>query len=303
MEKLWIEARDGYHLDLRVYEVKQAEAVVQIIHGMEEHQGRYEAFAEFLNQNGFAAVSSNMRGHGSTAECLGYFKDQKGYVELVEDQKTVTDFIKRRFPQLPVYIFAHSMGTITTRVLLQQDSRSYGKVVLSGYPNYQRGTRLGILLTGIIKTVHGAEYKSRLIDSLSVGAFNKYVKNPKTRCDWICYNEKTVQGFIEDPYCGFGFTCSAFSDLFHLVDRMHNSRLYEDVNRNLPLLLLRGEDDPCTGGNQGAADSLHVLSGAGFQNIRCIEYPHMRHEILFETDHEKVYQDILTFYQETGILC
>lgn len=296
-EKIFIKARDGYDLDIRIFKAKNAKAVVQVIHGMEEHQERYAAFAEFLNQHDLSVVSSNMRGHGSTAEHLGYFKDRKGYLELVEDQKAITDFIKKRFPRLPIYIFAHSMGTIITRVLLQRDSCSYEKAALSGYPNYQRGAGFGILLADIIKAFRGPKYKSGLIRSLSIGSFNKRIKNPKTDSDWICYNEETVQNYIEDPYCGFGFTCSAYSDLFHLVIMMHKPKLYKNVNQEMALLLLRGKDDPCTGGDRGAEDSRRILSKAGFQHIRCIDYPDMRHEILAETDHKKVYDDVLAFFK------
>ena len=297
MEKTTVRARDGYQLDVHVWEAKRAKAVVQILHGMEEHQDRYQAFLEFLWQNGFSAVSSNMRGHGGTAECLGYFKDREGDRELVEDQRAITDFISRRFPQLPIYIFAHSMGTITARVLLQQDSRRYEKVVLSGYPNYRTGVRFGILLAGIVQAFRGAAYKSSLLHSLSVGSFNRQIQNPKTDCDWICYREETVSAYMADPYCGFGFTCSAFRDLFCLTAKAHSVKRYKNVNPELAFLLLRGKDDPCTGGDRGAADSRRVLSGAGFRNIRSIEYPNMRHEILAETDRESVWNDILAFYK------
>lgn len=297
MEKIFLNARDGYELELHVFEVENAKAVVQVIHGMEEHQERYESFIEFLNLNNFTVVSSNMRGHGSNAVSLGYFKDKDGYIELIEDQKKVTDFIKNRFLDLPIYIFAHSMGTIITRVLLQENSQDYSKVVLSGYPNYQSGAHFGILLTKVITDFRGPKYKSKIINSLSVGAFNKKIKNPKTNCDWICHNEKTVQDYIEDPYCGIGFTCSAFGDLFHLVVMMHSSEKYHNINSKMPLLMLRGNDDPCVGGDKGAADSRKVLFDAGFDNIQFIDYPNMRHEILAEADNEKVYNDVLKFFE------
>lgn len=297
MEKRIITARDGYKLELHIFEVEHAKAVVQIIHGMEEHQERYETFIKYLNENNYSVVSSDMRGHGINAKDLGYFKDKKGYVELVKDQRKITAFIKKKFPKLPVYIFAHSMGTITTRVLLQRDSHSYEKVILSGYPNYHKETYFGILLADTIKTFRGAKYKSKLVNSLSIGIFNKNIQNPKTENDWICYNEKTVREFLDDPYCGFGFTCSAFSDLFRLVTMMHKPKLYKNVNQELPLLLLRGKDDPCVGGDKGAADSLQTLCRAGFQNIEYIDYPNMRHEILNETDNRKVYDDVLKFYE------
>lgn len=296
MEKIVINARDGYELELHIFSIPNSKSVIQLIHGMEEHQERYENFIKYLNNAGFTVVSSNMRGHGTNAECLGFFKEKFGYIELVEDQKLITDYIRKRFSNLPIYILAHSMGTIITRVLLQENSKDYEKVVLSGYPNYQNATVLGLILSNIIKLIHGPKYKSKLLSSLSIGKFNKSIKDSKTDYDWICYNEKTVEAYINDPYCGIGFTCSAFGDLFNLVLLMHKSKLYKDVNENMDILLLRGLDDPCIGGNRGAKDSYSVLLNAGFKNIVSINYPNMRHEILAEEDNKKVFNDILKFY-------
>ena len=188
------------------------------------------------------------------------------------------------------------MGTIITRVLLQENSQNYKKVILSGYPNYQSGAYLGIIISNIVKFFYGAKYKSKLINSLSIGSFNKKINNPKTDIDWICHNEETVKSYIDDPYCGIGFTCSAFNDLFHLVIMMHQTKLYNNVNKGMEILLLRGLDDPCIGGDDGAKDSLEILQKAGFNQIKSITYPNMRHEILAEKDNKKVYNDIVGFY-------
>lgn len=296
MEKIFISARDQYKLELHIFRVENAKAIIQIIHGMEEHQGRYENFIKYLNENGFTVVSSDIRGHGKNAKNLGYFKEKNGYIELIEDQKIITDYIKDKFKNLPIYIFAHSMGTIITRVLLQENSQNYKKVILSGYPNYQSGAYLGIIISNIVKFFYGAKYKSKLINSLSIGSFNKKINNPKTDIDWICHNEETVKSYIDDPYCGIGFTCSAFNDLFHLVIIMHNPKLYHNVNEDMQLLLLRGLDDPCVGGSHGAKTSSKILFNAGFRKIKNIDYPNMRHEILAEKDNKKVYNDVINFY-------
>ncbi len=296
MEKIFINSKDGYNLELHIFNVEKPKAVIQIIHGMEEHQERYEPFIDFLNKNNYAVVSSDMRGHGSSAKDLGYFKDKDGYKELIEDQKCITNYIKEKFPKQKIYIFAHSMGTIITRVLLQENSDSYEKVVLSGYPNYQGGAYFGIFVANVIKRFRGPKYKSEFISSLSVDLFNKCIKNPKTKYDWISYDVENVKAYINDPYCGIGFTCSAFSDLFHLVVIMNKPKLYHNVNRDMKLLLLRGLEDPCTGGEKGAKNSYKVLYNAGFTNIESINYPNMRHEILAEKDKQKVYDDVLNFY-------
>lgn len=296
MEKVIVKAEDDYNLSLHIFKIENAKAVVQIVHGMEEHQERYERFAKFLNENGYCVVSSNMRGHGEDAKDLGFFKDKNGYKFLISDQVKITDYIKQNFNNLPVYIFAHSMGTIITRVLLQQHSKDYAKVVLSGYPFYQSGAKAGIFVTNLVKAFKGAKFKSKFVEKLSTGAFNKKIENPRTNLDWLSSNEKNVDEYIADPLCGIGFTVSAYNDLFQLVVKMHQSKNYNNVNTEMPLLMLRGVNDPCTGGEKGALDSRQILQKAGFKNISFIDYTGMRHEILNELDYTKVQNDILTFF-------
>lgn len=298
MEKESLLARDGYKLDVHIFKVEKEKAIVQVIHGMEEHQERYERLAKKLNDNGYSVVTSDLRGHGYKAKDLGYFKDQDGYKELIEDQKLITNFIKNSFPDKKIYIFAHSMGTIITRVLLQSDSKRYKKVILSGYPNYKSGAYVGLFVGKVIQFFHGPKYKSKFLASLSVDSFNKGIKKAKTKYDWICHNEDNVKAYIHDPYCGFGFSVSAFLDLFKLVTLMHKPNLYNEVNSDLKMLLLRGMDDPCIGGDKGASDSYDTLVKAGFLTIKKINYPQMRHEILAENENEKVYDDIVSFYNE-----
>ena len=296
MQQFTQNTSDNAILSIHTFDIESPKAVIQIVHGMEEHQERYEAFASFLNQNGYSVVTSDLRGHGTTAKSLGHFKDKKGYLALVEDQMQIRAFIAERYPDTPVYLFAHSMGTIISRVLLQTESKQYQKVVLSGYPCYQLMTPIGIPMTAILRLLRGPEYKSKFIQNVSVGVFNKAISNPKTDIDWVCANTDTVQAYMNDPYCGIGFTCAAFNDLYHLVLQMHKPKAYKNVHTSLPLLMLCGIDDPCTGGQKGTADSIRVLSNAGFQQIERIDYPGMRHEILNEKDYQTVYQNILDFY-------
>ncbi len=64
----------------------------------------------------------------------------------------------------------------------------------------------------------------------------------------------------------------------------------------MPVLLISGKDDPCTGGEKGRNHSRSLMEKSGFRNISVITYDHMRHEILNESDHEKVYRDLLDFF-------
>ena len=76
---------------------------------------------------------------------------------------------------------------------------------------------------------------------------------------------------------------------------MGNAGKYEEVWKELPILLISGRDDPCTGGEKGRADSEAVLRKAGFRELEIVTLDGMRHEILNETGKEAVYQKILDF--------
>lgn len=298
MEQFSLTTDDGAKLSLQIYDIEAPAAVVQIVHGMEEHQGRYEDFAAFLNKCGYCVVTSDLRGHGSTAELLGHFSDNGGDLLLPADQSCIREFIAQRYKGVPVYLFAHSMGTIISRVLLQNHSLGYDKVVLAGYPCYQSAAYFALMLAGIVKLFRGAKHKSRFIQQISVGGFNKAVPSPATKADWICTDEEVVRRYLDDPYCGKGFTCSAFSDLYRMLIQMHKTKEYTNVNKQLRVLMLRGCDDPCTGSAKGAAGSLKTLEQAGFSDIRHIEYKGMRHELINEKQHDKVYADIAAFFNE-----
>ena len=47
-----------------IWKPEHAKAVLQIAHGMTEHMGRYEAFAEKMTSHGVAVAGCDLRGHG-----------------------------------------------------------------------------------------------------------------------------------------------------------------------------------------------------------------------------------------------
>ena len=104
--------------------------------------------------------------------------------------------------------------------------------------------------------------------------------------------------YLDDPYCGHGFSVAAYHDLFSLVSNMEKASAYKHVNKMLPILMLRGKEDPSTGFDKGAAKSVATLRAAGFARIKTIDYANMRHEILNEAEKQKVIKDIICFYQE-----
>ena len=288
-------SRDGYELSLRIYETEAPKAIVKFIHGMEEYQDRYEPFAEYLQAAGYTVVTADLRGHGKNAPILSHIADKEGHLRLLEDEEAILDEIHGRWPGMPVILFGHSMGTIIARAFLQKHSGEFHKVALSGYPNPNGAAGAGILLTDVIASVKGGKGYSKLVDGMVLGPFAKAVPKAVTPQDWLSVNRENVQRYIADPLCGVRFTLGSYNALFHLIRMMDSPEQYEAVRKDLPILLISGKEDPCTGGEKGRADSENRLRRAGFRNLEIITLDGMRHEILNETGREDVYRRILEF--------
>lgn len=299
MEKIIIPSKyDALPISAILYDIPDPKGIVQIVHGMKEYQERYEPFAKFLNEEGYVVLTSNLRGHGPDAEILGYMEGKKPWDALVLDQVTLSEYLKTTYPNHKLYLFAHSMGTIISRNLIQKNSDLYEKVILSGVPAYQKATFMGIFIANLIGLFKGNKHISKFLTNLTDGSFSKAVKNAKTPVDWLSYNEENVEFFLTSPYCNIPFTISAYKALYHLVWGMHKHNRYIVIAPNKPILLLVGKDDPCPLGQKGLKHSMNTLKKAGYKNIGLKIYENMRHEILNEYDHDRVYKDVLDFLEK-----
>ena len=113
---------------------QKIKAIVQISHGMSEHAGRYEPFAEALTAHQFAVYANDHRGHRHTAaapEEQGYFADEKGWQQVVKDMKSLTDVIREKHPGLPVFLLGHSMGSLLSRSYVFSHGQDLQGLILS----------------------------------------------------------------------------------------------------------------------------------------------------------------------------
>ncbi len=297
-ESVTLLGEENYQLSLSVFPAEQPVANIMFVHGMEEYKERYDEFASYLQGKGFNVVTSDLRGHGKDAPLLSHIADKHGDKLIISDQKKIRAYMEERFPNLPNYIFGHSMGTIITRVLLQDSSKLFDKVVLSGYVNPNGASGVAVGVGNMVRAFKKGKGHSKMLTNLAMGPFNKAIKNPRTQLDWLSYNEENVDKYIADPLCGVEFTVGSYDALFRLLNGMGKAKAYKDVNQDLKFLLVAGRDDPCTGGEKGRLNSKKVLSKAGFKNITVHTLDGMRHEILNETDKEKVYLLILDFLEK-----
>ena len=131
---------DGLELAGYAWDVADPRGVVQVAHGLAEHSARYDRFARALNEAGYAVRASDHRGHGaSIAGTPGDFGDP-GFDGLIADLAAYGESLRG---DLPLFLFAHSMGSFAAQSVLLTHSEQYAGVVLSG------STALDLLAAGM----------------------------------------------------------------------------------------------------------------------------------------------------------
>ena len=94
-------------------------AVVQLVHGIAEHVDRYDGFARFLTEHGFAVVAEDHMGHGKSINgegIQGYFHG--GWFAAVADTCHLLELTREAYPDIPYILFGHSMGSFMARTIL-----------------------------------------------------------------------------------------------------------------------------------------------------------------------------------------
>lgn len=271
-------------------------AIFQIAHGMAEHGERYEDFAKFLCKNGYAVYANDHIGHGksvATDDDLGYFGERDGWLGFVNDAKLLTDLAKGEYPDKPVVLFGHSMGSFIARSYCEKFGADLAGAVFCGTSGTNPAAGVAIRLADVIAKIKGSRYRSEFINKLAFGAFNKKIEKPRTPFDWLSRDNAQVEKYIADKYCGFLFTAVGYRDMSTVLWSVSGKSWYANLPFVLPVLLISGEMDPVGAYGKGIRQVFRDLKSSGHKNVVMKLYKNDRHEILNELDKEDVYKDVV----------
>lgn len=271
------EFTDAYGVDI-VYDVHSAEGtprgVVQLLHGVGEHAGRYGALIAALTAAGFHVYADDHRGHGRTGirqhggpEKLGRLG--KGGLRAAEEAVwQLTEIIRDENPDLPLVLLGHSWGSFLAQMLVNDHPDAWDAVILSGSA-------------------------LRMPGSLNAAPLNaRWAGDDATGLEWLSRDPAVWTAFDEDPL-------TTDVPLLKLFGPIEAAKLYgrpaKDLGHDIPMLLLVGRDDPV-----GGPRSVHKLadeyrSRSGLTDVTTLVYPDARHEIFAELQQDEVRADVLAW--------
>lgn len=257
-----------------VYPAERPRAVVQLLHGVGEHAGRYAALVGALTADGYTVYADDHRGHGRTgmlqhggdASRLGRL-GPGGHRAAVAAVRMLSQRIREENPDLPLVLLGHSWGSFLAQILVNEDPELYDAIVLSGSALRWPG-------------------------SLNAGDLNAPWKSKDaTGAEWLSSDPAVGEAFLADPL-------TTLEPLLRLFGPLDALRLFGRPRRGLPdrpTLLMVGRDDTV-----GGPRSVHRLAEAyrtrsGFTDVTTLVYPDARHEIFAELCQAEVRADLLAW--------
>ena len=268
---------------------------VVIVHGMAEHAERYDAFAKFLNSEGYVVLADNHRGHKFNPDGAKGIVCGDSFSNSVEDIKAVVDYAKSVYG-LEVVLLGHSYGSFLSQRYIERYASTVRGVILSGTA-YMKGALVGMakVIAGVQKAFCGGEKTAYLIDKLSFGNYNKPFESQGQKFAWLSRDRSEVAKYEADEFCGYPLSIDYYYSFFKGVMAMYGDDSYAAA-KGLPVMIAVGSYDPVS--NRAVlAEKLYKFYLQKELDVSYKVYPGARHEILNEINKKEVYADMLAFIE------
>ena len=275
-------------------------AVVQLVHGVAEHMGRYDAFARYLADHGFAVCGGDHLGHGKTVDDgkYGYFGKKDGWTLVTADVRRLRVLMGEEHPGVPYFLFGHSMGSFLARTYLCQYPGTVDGCILSGTGQEKPAlVAAGKALAAAVCALRGPDAVSALVDKLSLGAYNGQFKPNRTPADWISRDEAVVDAYLKDPFCTFKSTAGLFRDMMGGLQYISNKNNLARMDPRTPVYLFSGDEDPVGSNGEGVKRVYGFFKDHGTADLTMKLYPGGRHEMLNEINRGEVYTHVLDWLE------
>ena len=257
---------------------------LQVVHGMTEHLGRYEQFAETLTAAGIGVAGFDLPGHGKNPgdpDCASL--GETGWDSTLHQIGELNQALKERLPGVPLALMGFSLGSFLVRDYVRTaGSRDLSRILILGsgdQPSFVLGM-LKALVKGQIRKA-GFDQSTPLVQNLSFGAYNQKFRPNRTQADWLCADEEELDRYLADPLCRRSISSGLFWQLLDAMQRTGKDS-YESWNHSTPVLLLSGADDPVGDAGKGMRTVERKMKAGGLSDVTLKLIPGARHDVLHE---------------------
>jgi alpha-beta hydrolase superfamily lysophospholipase len=262
-------SHDDIKLYLQAWMPEKTDASILIVHGLGEHSSRYAHLAKKLVESNIAVFTFDGRGHGKSSlpKPTAYISD---YEDYLKDIDALFGKVKDYVPNVPTFIFGHSMG---------------GGLVAAYALKYKPKTDGVILSAAALKP---SENVSKLLIAASsiVSKIAPKLKVLKLDSNMISHDPVEVKKYNDDPLVySEAIPARTGYELLRMIKEIESkSNEFE-----YPVLTLHGTGDELTN-PKGTEEFFRNIASKDKTFHR---YPDLYHELINEIEKEAIMEDIL----------
>ena len=227
-----------------------------------------------------------------------YLGDENGWENVVDDMEKIRERTAKVFPDVPYFLFGHSMGSFLSRTYLIRYPGKLDGCILCGTGHMNGLIVAGgkFVADGEIRKLGAAAYSEKA-DTLAFGAYNKRFAPNRTPFDWVSLNEENVDAYMADPLCGGKTTLGLFRDMMGGIGFICDQKNINRMDKELPVFFIAGDQDPVGDMGKGVERAYAAFKKAGIRDVSLKLYHGLRHEILNEKTRQYVYRDVLDWLE------
>lgn len=256
--------------------------IVQLIHGYGEHSRRYLHMIVAFLDAGYIVAADDHVGHGKTAMVNGVWGDwgDKGPHTMMEDEYTLTQIVKDHFPDLPYFLFGHSMGSFIARDYMAHHGDELDGVTICGtcgeFPDIEKSTEL---VKAVVDAGRGMESDPELTLAM-MGWMGERCGTIRYGNEWICHDPYVQEDHAKDPFDAFTRPTSNRSlyDFCRMFLQITGQEWANRVPSSLPVYNIAGDQDPVGSYGTGVYQCSNWLAANG-NPVTTKLYTGYRHEI------------------------
>lgn len=264
-ESKW-EGNDGITFFMQGWEPDtNPKALIALVHGLGEHTGRYAHVGKVMTDAGYALIGFDLRGHGKSGGARGHSSSLNVYMQ---DIRQFFDRMSQRYPEIPHFLYGHSLG---------------GLLSLSYAIQYSANLK-GVMVTGAALRSPLQEQRVKIVAAKLLGTFLPAITiqsglDPTT----ISRDQKVVDAYVSDKLVhystslGFGKAALSAIDLCFARAR----------ELTIPLLMMHGTGDRLTYPS-GSKDFARLVGEAG-NDVTLKLWDGLYHELHNEPEKAEVF--------------
>ncbi len=279
----------------QIWEAEDPQAVIQIMTGLAEMADYYEEFAANMNKAGYTVALHEFRKHGRTQASYG---EGNLFRNFAMDGAQFCSILRTKYPDLPVILFAHSLGTTVSQIAIYEDMQRWDGIIYMG-PSHAviKPERRDELLKAAERDIalHGGDAENVMIYPEIFGRLNAPFASENSSLSFITSDREKWKWIAGLPYTNPPYSNRFFRDFVILQADLAVNETLENTFPPLlftPVLFLTGSEDVTASGGKYGDIQAQLLLDEGYQDVTSVVYPGMRHSLLQEKGRMDVIADI-----------